>query len=148
MATALVCIPLQAEETDGLKAAFENTLDQLKEKDLEGFLECWHEEAVLYTRDDLFPFDRNASGHDEWADVVEDFFARIIAAEFRPITVKYRVIGDIGLVWGRTQFALDLRHGGGSNFDSRLTAVFARTSDGWKIVNWHSSAVPKQSDRP
>jgi ketosteroid isomerase-like protein len=145
---ALVSGAPYAADTETLQAAFQNALDQLKEKNLEGFLDCWHKDAVLYTREDIFPIDRGASEYDEWADILEDFFARIVTAEFRPQTMKYRVTGDVGMVWGRTRFAVDLKHGGGSDFDSRLTAVFARTADGWKIINWHSSAVPRQSSAP
>lgn len=144
----LVCGTSLAADIDDLQAAFQNTLDQMREKDLEGFLDCWHPEAILYTRDDIFAIDRGLSEYDEWADIVEDFFARIITAEFRPLTMKYRVAEDIGLVWGRTKFAVDLKHGGGSDFDSRLTAILARTADGWKIISWHSSAVPRQTSEP
>lgn len=141
----LVFLPVQASDPEELKAAFQNAIDQMREKDLDGFLECWHPEAVLYTRHDLFAVDRGASEYDAWADIVEDFFARIIRAEFRPISLKYRVVEDIGMVWGSTRFAVDPKFGGGSDFDSRLTAIFAKTADGWKIVNWHSSAVPRQN---
>ena len=139
----LVCLPVQGSDLDELKAAFQNTLDQMREKDLEGFLECWHPEAVLYTRDDFFPIDRGESEYDAWADIVEDFFARIIRAEFRPMTLKYRIVEDIGMVWGRTRFAVDPKFGAGSDFDNRMTAILAKTAKGWKIVNWHSSAVPR-----
>lgn len=141
----LAVVTAQAAEVDGLKEAVQNTLEQMREKDLEGFLECWHPQAVLYTRDDLFAIDRGASQYDEWADIVEDFFARIVAADFRPVSVKYRVEGNIGIVWGGRRFALDRKLGGGSDFDSRLTAVFSRRSNGWKIINWPSSAIPQQN---
>ena len=45
-AVLLAVLKTQAAEVDGLKEAFQNTLEQMGEKDLEGFLECWHSSAI------------------------------------------------------------------------------------------------------
>ena len=131
-----------ASDEGDLKAAFQNALDELRDRNLEGFLSFWHPEAVFLARDRLFALDRAASEYDKWASDVDRFFAKTISAEMIPIDVSYRVLGDMGIVWGRARFAVDPVGGGGSDFDSRLTVTLLKTGDKWQIVTWHASAAP------
>jgi len=131
-----------ASDEGDLKAAFLKAMDELRDKDLEGFLSFWHPEAVFLARDRLFALDRAASEYDKWARDVDQFFARTISAEMIPVDVNYRVLGDMGIVWGRARFAVDPVGGGGSDFDSRLTVTLLKTDGKWQIVTWHASAAP------
>jgi ketosteroid isomerase-like protein len=131
-----------ASDEGDLKAAFLKAMDELRDKDLEGFLSFWHPEAVFLARDRLFALDRAASEYDKWAADVDQFFAKTISAEMIPVDVNYRVLGDMGILWGRARFAVDPVGGGGSDFDSRLTVTLLKTSGKWQIVTWHASASP------
>ncbi len=141
--TFVLATPAAVASDEGdLKAAFQKAMDELRDKDLEGFLSFWHPEAVFLARDRIFALDRAASEYDEWARDVDRFFAKTISAELIPIDVNYRVLGDMGIIWGRARFAVDPVGGGGSDFDSRLTVTLLKTGDKWQIVTWHASATP------
>lgn len=133
-----------ASDEDDLKAAFQSAMDELRERNLEGFLSYWHPEAVFLARDRLFAIDRAASDYDEWAAAVDRFFAKTISAEMMPIDVSYRVIGNTGLVWGRARFSVDPVGGGGSDFDSRITATLLKSGGKWQFISWHASAAPTE----
>lgn len=139
---ALMTSSAVASDEAEMKSAFLNALTELKDRDLEGFLSYWHPEAVFLARDRLFALDRGASDYDEWARDVDQFFARTISAEMFPVDVSYRVLGDMGVIWGRARFAVDPVGGGGSDFDSRLTVTLLKTDGKWQIVTWHASAPP------
>jgi hypothetical protein len=93
--------PLSASDVDDLKAAFDQALEYLSH--------IWHPEAVLFPRNEVHPTDRAKLDDRVWADLFEDFFARIISAGYTQQAVEFRVIGDTGLVWGLTRFAVDPR---------------------------------------
>lgn len=131
-----------ASDEEEMKSAFLNALTELKDRNLEGFLSYWHPQAVFLARDRLFALDRGASDYDEWARDVDQFFSRTISAEMFPVDVSYRVLGDMGIIWGRARFSVDPVGGGGSDFDSRLTVTLLKTDGKWQIVTWHASAPP------
>ncbi len=134
--------PLSAGEMEDLKAAFDQALEYLGQKDLEAFLSFWHPEAVLFSRNRVHPIDRAKLEDGVWAELFKDFFARIISAGYTQQAVEWRVIGDTGLVWGLTRFAVDPRHQAGFEQDTRLTAVFVKVDGEWLILHWNDSPLP------
>ena len=47
--------PTRASDLAGLKAAFDQALEYLSQKDLKGFLSVWDPDAVLFTRNRILP---------------------------------------------------------------------------------------------
>ena len=137
---------LRAEDTEELKATFDSALEALGNKQLDTFLGYWHREAVLFTRNRVHPIDRGQLDDREWAQLFEDFFGRVISVGYTQRAVRFRVIGDTGLVWGLTRFAVDTRGGDGLDQESRLTAVFCRVDGDWKIALWNDA--PRPTERP
>ncbi len=135
--------PLSAGEVEDLKATFDKALEYLSQKDLDAFLSVWHPEAVLFSRNRIHPIDRAKLEDRVWADLFEDFFARIISVGYTQQAVEWRVIGDTGLVWGLTRFAVDPRYQAGFEQDTRLTAVFVKVDGDWLIMHWNDSPLPE-----
>ncbi len=135
--------PLSAGEVEDLKAAFDQAIEYLSQKDLDAFLSIWHPEAVLFSRNRIHPIDRAKLEDRVWADLFEDFFARIISVGYTQQAVEWRVIGDTGLVWGLTRFAVDPRYQAGFEQDTRLTAVFTKVAGKWLIMHWNDSPLPE-----
>jgi len=135
--------PLSAGDVDDLKAAFDQALEYLSQKDLDAFLTIWHPEAVLFSRNEIHPVDRSKLDDRVWADQFEDFFARIVSAGYTQQAVEWRVVGDTGLVWGLTRFAVDPRFEAGFEQDTRLTAVFVKEDGKWLILLWNNAPLPE-----
>ncbi len=135
--------PLSSGEVEDLKATFDKALEYLSQKDLDAFLSVWHPEAVLFSRNRIHPIDRAKLEDRVWADLFEDFFARIISVGYTQQAVEWRVIGDTGLVWGLTRFAVDPRYEASFEQDTRLTAVFTKVAGEWLIMHWNDSPLPE-----
>ena len=134
---------LPAGEQEELKAAFDSALEALSNKELDKFLESWHPQAVVFTRNQTYPIDRAQLDDREWAKLFEDAFGKIISIGFPQRAVQFRVIGDTGIVWGMTRLAIDTRAGDGRTQEARLTAVFSRHAGTWKIIHWNNSPLPR-----
>ena len=140
----LFCSITQALASDEgeLRAAFEDFLTQISEKNANGVVQHMHPDAVVFARNRLFAIDWKELGQDELGDFLGTFFDDVISAEIVPIEVKYRIYGDTGIVWGHSQLAVDARRGSGSNLDARFSASFAKLNGVWKLIHWHGSAPP------
>ena len=135
--------PLSAGDVDDLKAAFDQALEYLSQKDLDAFLSVWHPEAVLFSRNEVHPTDRAKLDDRVWANLFEDFFARIISVGYTQQAVEWRVVGDTGLVWGLTRLAVDPRYQASFEQDTRLTAVFVKVDGEWLILLWNNAPLPE-----
>ena len=135
--------PLSAGDVDDLKAAFDQALEYLSQKDLDAFLSIWHPEAVLFSRNQVHPTDRAKLDDRVWANLFEDFFARIISVGYTQQAVEWRVVGDTGLVWGLTRLAVDPRYQASFEQDTRLTAVFVKVDGEWLILLWNNAPPPE-----
>ncbi len=135
--------PLSAGDVDDLKAAFDQALEYLSQKDLDAFLSIWHPEAVLFSRNEVHPTDRAKLDDRVWANLFEDFFARIISVGYTQQAVEWRVVGDTGLVWGLTRLAVDPRYQASFEQDTRLTAVFVKVDGEWLILLWNNAPLPE-----
>ena len=138
----LSLFPLQASDVKDLEATFEQALEDLSRKDFDGFLSSWHSEAVLFARNRIHPIDRAQLEDRAWRELFEDFFARIISIGYTQKAVQFRVIGDTGIVWGLTRLAIDGRYGEGSDQETRLTVVFVKVGEEWKIIQWNNAPGP------
>ena len=106
-------------------------------------MSVWHPEAVLFSRNRVHPIDRSKLDDRVWANLFEDFFARIISVGYTQQAVEWRVVGDTGLVWGLTRLAVDPRYQASFEQDTRLTAVFVKVDGEWLILLWNNAPLPE-----
>ena len=109
---------------------------------LAAFLSVWHPEAVLFARNRIHPIDRVKLEDRLWAELFEEFFAKVISVGYTQQAVEWRVSGNTGIVWGLTRFAVDPRYQAGFEQNTRLTAVFVKVDDEWLIIHWNDSPLP------
>lgn len=138
------CPALVASDIDELEAGLETFLESVNSRDLENFRKAWHPEAVLFFRNNLFPVDLKDIGTEIWTQIFRDIFAGYVDLDYAAVDLNYRVLGEIGLVWGLTELSFQLQGEPRHQQEVRLTATFARTEKGWKIVSWHDSAFPER----
>jgi ketosteroid isomerase-like protein len=131
-------------EVEDLEDTFGSILDALSSKDLDLFLKYWHPEAVLVVRNYFFPIDRAEAGRKVWAGIFRDFFGNTESTVYTPVDVDFRVLGNVGLVWGFSQIFVEPKEGTPRAQSSRLTVTFKRENGKWLIVSWHDSAPPGQ----
>ena len=145
LSTLLFCLLQSAAfsgDIDELRATLRSAVEKLEKKDLDGFLEYWHPSAILYTRTRIFPLDRESVGERAWREAFQDFFARVTSVAFTKADVNFRIIEDTGLVWGESRLAIDMKGGGGSDYDRRITVVCVRHQGQWKIALWNEAPIP------
>ena len=135
---------LIAGDEEDLKASFKAALESLNTKDLEGFQKAWHTEGVMFTRNRVFAFDLKEIGQEEWSRIFTDLFAGTTELSYTTSDVTYRVMGNVGLVWGLTELAFTVEGQPRQRQDVRLSATLIKSPPGWKIVSWHDSAFPKR----
>ena len=135
---------LPAGDIDELEASLERFLESVNSRDLESFRKAWHPEAVLFFRNTLFPIDLKEIGTEIWSKIFRDIFAGYVDLDYTAVDLNYRIVGKIGLVWGLTELTFQLEGQPPYQQGTRLTATFARTGKGWKIVSWHDSAFPER----
>ncbi len=134
---------LQAGDVDDLKESFETALRYLENKDLNRFLNSFHPEAVLFVRNQIHPIDRVELGERGWKEMFESFFSQILSVGYTQKAIQFRVIGDTGIVWGLTRLAVDQKYVGGWDQATRLTAVFVKVNEDWKIAHWNDAPRPR-----
>ncbi len=139
---------VQGSNVETLRDAFERTLERLNAKDLQGFLQGWHPEAVLIVHDYVFPVDRANAGEEIWTLIFDEFFASTESIRFTPVDVESRVVGDTGVVWGSVQTITESKDGLRRTRDLRLTATFVKLDGQWQILSWHNSVPPQSNPRP
>lgn len=139
--------PICAGESEELKGQFERVVEELNQRDLEGFLSHWHREAVFYLGDYMFPVDLTEMDPADWAQIWKDFFAATREITFTPVDLEYRVLDNIGMVWGLGQLLVDPLQGPSFSRNVRLTVTLSQGKGAWKIINWHSSPAPENNPR-
>lgn len=135
-------IPGLAADRADLERTFEEILESIRQKNADGVAAHFHPDAVLFLRNRYFPLDFEEIGKSGFDDLMKAFLAEVISADFQPVDVSYRVSDGVGLVWGLSHFSVEPRSGAGSNLQSRFSAVFVQSDNTWKLIHWHSSALP------
>ena len=147
----LVCFPTApalAGDLEDLEGGFEEILERLNAKDLKGFLNGWHPDAVLMVYDYVFPVDRADAGEEIWSQIFDDFLVSTESIRLIPVDVDFRVVGDTGIVWGTAQNVTELKNGTRQVVNLRLSATFVKTGGRWLLLSWQSSIPPERNPRP
>jgi ketosteroid isomerase-like protein len=137
---------MAADRAD-LEKTFEDVLQRIRQKDADGLVAHFHPEAVIFLRNRFFPLDFEEMGKAAFDDLVKSFLSEVVDADLRPMDVSYRVVNGVGIVWGLARFHVEPKEGVGSSFQSRMSIIFAEDEGTWKIVHWHTSAIPSGLER-
>ena len=140
--------PARADDLEDLENSFEEILERLNAKDLKGFLNGWHPDAVLMVYDYVFPVDRADAGEEIWSQIFDDFLVSTESIRLIPVDVDFRVVGDTGIVWGTAQNVTELKNGTRQVVNLRLSATFVKTGGRWLLLSWQSSIPPERNPRP
>jgi hypothetical protein len=133
----LVSGPALAGDVDDLKATYEKAVTMYNNKD-EAWFAVFHDNSVSFHPTAPFALDGNAQNK----QAVKTFWGSIDSTTFQPVNPQYRVIGNIGLVWGHYAFANKPKDGGMRTTYGRFTTVCVKSDGKWIIVSTHYSAVP------
>jgi hypothetical protein len=133
----LVSTPALAADVDDLKATYQKALMQYNNKD-DAWFSGFHDKSVSFHPTAPFALDGNTQN--ELA--VKKFWDSVDSTVFQPLNPQYRVIGDIGLVWGNYAFANKPKDGGMRTTYGRFTTTCMKSDGKWLIVSTHYSAMP------
>ena len=140
---------VQGSDVETLREAFEQTLERLNAKDLPGFLQGWHSEAVLIVHDYVFPVDRADAGEEIWTPDFRRVLCFPPRASASPRSMSIRGWWETR-VWsgGSVQTITESKDGLRRTRNLRLTATFIKMDGQWRILSWHNSLPPQRNPRP
>lgn len=125
-------------DIDDLKAAFEQSVAALNERDLDGFLALSHDQGVSFGPNSPFATD----GKEASRQANQALLANHESITITPINPQYRVIGTTGLAWGHMATALKPKDGPAHTVFVRYLWTFAKVDEKWLRVANHLSRLP------
>lgn len=131
-----------ADDLADLKAAHEKTLKAITTGDADGLLATFHEEQVRFDRGAQLATDYKGLSREAFRKSMAEGAASTEIYSITPVEVRYRVIGDTGIVWGYNVDVHKMKGEPGSARMSRMTAIYSRQGGQWKRVCTHVSEVP------
>ena len=142
-AIILLSQPAIADDLADLKAAHEGLVNAWNTGDLYAFFEIWQDGGIWIPTSQAFPVITNSAiGKQMFSEWLETHFSRETWYK-----ADYRVIGDVGLVWGvRTSIAIIKATGTGKRTFEKESIVFVKSEGKWKAVMSHSTPIPSEVD--
>lgn len=134
--------PVVGDDLEDLKAAHARTMKALVTGDVDLWLASLHDEQVRFNRGSQQPTDLKGMDKATLRKEMKAGYANIERYTITPVDLRYRVIGDTGLVWGYHVDSYKDKESPGTVTISRITAVYARTGGKWLRVLTHISALP------
>ena len=132
-----------ADDLADLKAAHEGLVKAWNTGDLDTFFEIWQDGGIWLPTSQAFPIVTNSAlGKQMFSKWLETHYSRETWYK-----VDYRVIGDVGLVWGvRTSIAIIKATGTGKRTFEKESLVFIKSEGKWRAVMSHSTPIPSEVD--
>jgi ketosteroid isomerase-like protein len=143
-AALLTGATLYANDAESLKATHEARLKAIETGDAHVLVSAQHPEGVNFEGHSPFPSDESERSDDERRRGWEAGFDRAERRSFHQINPGYRVIGNTGIVWGHVRITVDPKDGPRATEYRRFTHVYVREGGEWKLVLYHSSAIPTE----
>jgi ketosteroid isomerase-like protein len=125
-------------DVDDLRAAYEQAIAKINERDLEGYFAFHHDQEVLFAPDGPFAIDGKAT----WRQALQRLFANSESMTVTPVNPQFRVIGDTGIVWTHHIVSIKPKDGPLQTMYLRFNAAFARIDGRWKFATVHLSRIP------
>ena len=138
----LIVPAARAGDVDDLKAASEAYTEALNKQDVSTVLASYHDDAVTYGPNAVFPNDRNGRSEADQRRGWENFFANRERFTLRRINPQYRVVGTTGIVWGHTRTVVKRKDGPQETRTRRFLSTWVKSGGKWVQLAWHLSAVP------
>ena len=139
----LLSQPLIADDLAELKATNERYDKAWNTGDMETVFEIWQDGGIWIPSEWAFPMVTNSA-------VGKQMFAQWLEThiyQYGWYKVDYRVIGDMGLVWGVTTETIIVKATGkGKRTFYKNSLVYVRTDGQWKAVMAHSSKIPSEAE--
>ena len=135
---------LYANDAESLKTAHEARLKAIETGDVHVLVSAQHPDGVNFEGHNPFPSDESERSDDERRRGWEAGFDRVERRSFHQINPRYRVIGNTGIVWGHVRITVDPKDGPQATEYRRFTHVYVREGGEWKLVLYHSSAIPTE----
>ena len=135
--------PSMADDLADLKAAHEGLVNAWNKGDLDTFFDIWQDGGIWIPTSQAFPIVTNSAlGKQMFSKWLETHFSRETWYK-----ADYRVIGDVGLVWGvRTSIAIVKATGTGKRVFEKESLVFVKSEGKWRAAMSHSTPIPSEVD--
>jgi len=129
-------------DVDELKAAHQKWLDGWNVRSADTIAGAYHDQAVVVFPDDPFPRDLGASTVQARLQSSEAWRANTESFTATPINLEFRMVGDVGLVWGHYRTVVKPLDGPQQTSFLRTTETWVQSGGKWVLLAWHVSAIP------
>jgi len=140
MLATLLCAPVSVRGDDiaDLKAAFEQLVKALNARDLDALAVLWHEQITTFQPNSPFPTDGPAVQRRVFQGLFDNA-ERITAI---PINPQFRVVNNIGMVWGHFTMMIKPKDGPLQTSFLRSTFIWTKVEGKWVELAVHHSKIP------
>jgi len=121
----------RAGDVEDLKATFEQAVQALNSRNLDGFLATVHEKGLsFYSCGPTSGLEGKAACQQDW----QKFFGKTGNATFTAHDFQYRVIGSTGIAWGKYTVTMKAKDGKEHNLSGRYSLVYTKVDGKWMVV--------------
>ena len=143
VALIFISQPAMADDLADLKATNDRFVKAWNTGDMNTFFEIWQDGGIWLPVSQAFPVVTNSA-------IGKQMFSKWLETHFSRETwykKDFRVIGDVGLVWGvRTSTSIVKATGIGKRTFAKESVVFVKSEGKWKAVMSHSTPIPSEVD--
>ena len=125
-------------DLDDLKAAFAHLAQALAARDLDSLATLWHEQIVTFQPFSPFAVEGKAAQRQVFGALFEN--SEVIGGA--PINPQFRIVGDVGIVWGHFALAIKPKDGPLRTSFVRSTFTFTKIDGKWVELVVHHSLIP------
>lgn len=142
---ALLIVPQFAlgSDVDDLKAADLKLIEAVTSLNAEALASLMYPGAVIYDTNEAFPLVMPMENTQVFVtQIVKDFFNSLEYLDMYHYNPQYRVVGNIGLVWGHDTVSVKEKGEPALREHSRFTDIWIKSDGKWYMIMSHSSAIP------
>ncbi len=145
---ALLFIPQIAagDDLSDLKAAHQKFNQALSSLDAEGIVSIVYPGAVNFAPDAAFPAVLPTENMQaQLTPMLKEIFSNMDHFRINPYNLQYRVIGNIGMVWGHQSQNVKQKGEPAVAYNLRVTTTWIKSDGQWYVLMNHVSSIPSGS---
>jgi ketosteroid isomerase-like protein len=144
---ALLVAPQLAfgDDVDDLKDAEGRLFRAMNSFDTATLTSLLHPGAAIFPRDSAFatvvPMQLREI-REMMSTVTNSMSQNVELLNINPVNMEYRVIGNVGMVWGYNSVEEKLKDGPPQTTEARISQTWLKTGGIWQLLMMHASAIP------
>lgn len=126
-----------------LKVANERFIKAINSLDAAVMASMIHAQAINFMRDSAFSNEvPEGVSQATYCAIVRNGFENLESMQETPVDLKYKVVGNTGIVWGYNTIVSRFKGGQVQTKQSRITTTWVKSGGKWLVLCAHLSAIP------